>query len=364
MKVINYSALLILSSRVVADTPWTQCGYDGHWYKVFTQSVTWDTANNDVTEMAPIYGQQPHLATITSSEENLCIHNIQAVQYGHQGWCWVGGYQHPDSRHNCVEGEDWRDCEPCGGWEWVNDEGPIPINLDENAQCDGVDVTTGYENWYPGEPNNCCWWDHPEGIGIEHWMSLRADGTFGDRWNDDRDSMNYIVEIDSDTLVIKNCDTEVLDPIMEIENCVTLLSSPLADCGGDISCITNLLNQLMADGTITEDDKKSIMGCFLQDDTDQDGVLDVDDFCPDTTRDSIDEENIKPGHYAWIDDDDILFTVGGKKDREEYTMEDTGGCSCFQILTETGAGKGQFKHGCSPGTMKNWIEYIEKLHCW
>lgn len=38
-----------------------------------------------------------------------------------------------------------------------------------------------------------------------------------------------------------------------------------------------------------------------------------------------------------------------------FTIQQTAGCSCEQILAAQGFGKGQAKHGCSQGTMEDWI---------
>ncbi|MGZ6142170.1 MAG: hypothetical protein ACXWLM_02475 [Myxococcales bacterium] len=40
----------------------------------------------------------------------------------------------------------------------------------------------------------------------------------------------------------------------------------------------------------------------------------------------------------------------------KFTLDDTGGCSCEQIVDKLGLGEKKF--GCSPGTMENWVERV------
>jgi hypothetical protein len=46
-----------------------------------------------------------------------------------------------------------------------------------------------------------------------------------------------------------------------------------------------------------------------------------------------------------------------------YTIEDTAGCSCEQIVAAQGLGKGHLKHGCSFGVMNNWLAFLESQSC-
>ena len=43
-----------------------------------------------------------------------------------------------------------------------------------------------------------------------------------------------------------------------------------------------------------------------------------------------------------------------------YSTEDTGGCSCEQIIDALGLGKGHLKHGCSNGAMSTWVERLRR----
>jgi hypothetical protein len=93
-------------------------------------------------------------------------------------------------------------------------------------------------------------------------------------------------------------------------------------------------------------------------DLDADGVCDDCDVCPDTllpeTPPSV---GLGPNHFALIDDDTIFDTrlLNGPVSASAYTLEDTHGCSCEQIVDICGVGQGHTKHGCSAGIIENAI---------
>ncbi|MCB1037210.1 MAG: hypothetical protein KDD47_25500, partial [Acidobacteria bacterium] len=86
--------------------------------------------------------------------------------------------------------------------------------------------------------------------------------------------------------------------------------------------------------------------------------------------------------YALVDDDGIFDTVGGHhlegdgppgapvgglsdggdsdSDRRprSFTIEDTAGCSCEQIIEVLGLGNGHRQHGCSLGAMQRWVRLV------
>ena len=41
-----------------------------------------------------------------------------------------------------------------------------------------------------------------------------------------------------------------------------------------------------------------------------------------------------------------------------YTIADTAGCSCEQIIEEQGRGDGHTKHGCSISAMDDWVDVV------
>jgi hypothetical protein len=105
----------------------------------------------------------------------------------------------------------------------------------------------------------------------------------------------------------------------------------------------------------------------LEDDEDNDKILDENDFCPNTQlpEQNVTSKKLHPNHFAAIDEDGVFETliriIGPGEDPEEidskYTLEDTKGCSCEQILElKPGKNKGEKKYGCTKGTMDNFID--------
>jgi hypothetical protein len=116
-------------------------------------------------------------------------------------------------------------------------------------------------------------------------------------------------------------------------------------------------------------------GCI---DDDNDGVCDDVDMCLGTV---IPEENVPvdhlfpdgPANELWLNPNHFAITrdtfnptyfqtnIGSSNDpvivNSDYTIADTYGCSCEQILyCHPGNTKGQYKWGCSPGTMRTWVD--------
>ena len=95
-------------------------------------------------------------------------------------------------------------------------------------------------------------------------------------------------------------------------------------------------------------------------DSDGDGVLDDADFCPGTViPEGVPTTRLGVNRFALTDGDGIFDTTsppggGGGPDRE-FTIEDTSGCSCEQIIVEAGLGKGHVKFGCSISAMEEWV---------
>ncbi|MFQ5647965.1 MAG: thrombospondin type 3 repeat-containing protein, partial [Candidatus Aenigmatarchaeota archaeon] len=92
-------------------------------------------------------------------------------------------------------------------------------------------------------------------------------------------------------------------------------------------------------------------------DVDGDGVPDDVDKCPGTTLDIL-QNTLKPNNHYYTDN--AWWTNTGSANSpdivlSQYTMTDTFGCSCGQILyCKPGDNNGELKYGCSPGTMNVW----------
>jgi hypothetical protein len=95
-------------------------------------------------------------------------------------------------------------------------------------------------------------------------------------------------------------------------------------------------------------------------DSDGDGVYDAVDLCANTTiPESVPTKKLNPNNWALIDADfdfDTVVKGNGEGPGRSYSMTDTVGCSCEQIIAAQGLGSGHTKNGCSIGAMDNWVE--------
>ena len=91
-------------------------------------------------------------------------------------------------------------------------------------------------------------------------------------------------------------------------------------------------------------------------------VTPVLDVCPGTPFEgdvSVPEIKLKPNHFV-LGIDGYNFDKGEVKGKGEgtdksFTIVDTHGCSCEQIIEKLGLGNGHRKFGCSPGVMDCWV---------
>lgn len=103
----------------------------------------------------------------------------------------------------------------------------------------------------------------------------------------------------------------------------------------------------------------SLQACYP--DTDNDGVRDLADLCPGTViPEGLPTEGLGINHFALIDGDTVFDTTlpAGIGPGRSYTTEDTGGCSCEQIIAEQGLGKGHTMFGCSISAMDDWVALV------
>ncbi len=109
---------------------------------------------------------------------------------------------------------------------------------------------------------------------------------------------------------------------------------------------------------------------FIKMDSDNDTIFDDADQCaatsiPETTP----AKGLKPNYYALLGGDDLIAKTTFdsidspySREKRDFTIEDTAGCSCEQIAEKRGAGNvptGALKHGCSLGLMKKWIRHVK-----
>jgi hypothetical protein len=98
-------------------------------------------------------------------------------------------------------------------------------------------------------------------------------------------------------------------------------------------------------------------------DADNDGINDEIDSCTDTViPESVPTSNLGVNRWALVDEDTSFDTTapsgGGNGPDFEFTLEDTRGCSCEQIIEAMALGWGHTKFGCSTGAMLQWIDLV------
>lgn len=93
-------------------------------------------------------------------------------------------------------------------------------------------------------------------------------------------------------------------------------------------------------------------------DADGDSVDDVADLClstaPSDTDAGVPSKRLGKNRWADIDGDGLFDTSGKNPTGRYYTIDDTAGCNCAQIIEACGYGQGHTKHGCSNSVMDWW----------
>jgi hypothetical protein len=98
-----------------------------------------------------------------------------------------------------------------------------------------------------------------------------------------------------------------------------------------------------------------------ENDADQDGVCGDADVCPETVLpERVPTVSLGRNRFAEIDGDAVFDTTlpGVRRTRPAkriYTIVDTAGCSCEQIIAAAGLGRGLRKFGCTLDAMDAWI---------
>ncbi len=105
---------------------------------------------------------------------------------------------------------------------------------------------------------------------------------------------------------------------------------------------------------------------YLLKDSDGDSITDDVDQCPATTipETTVPSRRLKPNRWALVDGDTVFDTVAGGDDDDDdggsgpiepFTLVQTRGCSCEQIIEIKGAGRSNTKFGCKTSLMKKFI---------
>ena len=192
-------------------------GPNGNFYELGYQPYefyTWPQARA-IAEQRMWGGVHGHLATITDRAEDEFIELIRSAGIpksdpGVLQEAWVGGYQPIGSAN------------PRDGWYWITGEGPIS----------GVNNSTTYANWEPGEPND------GYGTDSENFLTVGLWGQFG--WNDSGNFNSamlrgYIVEYEA---IAMPTDFKPGDPNNRVQSSskgkinIAILTTPSFDASG------------------------------------------------------------------------------------------------------------------------------------
>ena len=127
---------------------------------------------------------------------------------------------------------------------------------------------------------------------------------------------------------------------------------------GDADAAVDLIND---DSTPLRSSDHDGQVLYILADSDGDGVADGADVCPGTVvPEGVPTQGLNPNHYALVDGDRVFDTNtphgGGAGD--VFTLDDTAGCSCEQIIDAQHLGNGLRKHGCPVGVMRNWVDAV------
>ncbi|WP_100642980.1 Ig-like domain-containing protein [Alteromonas facilis] len=148
---------------------------------------------------------------------------------------------------------------------------------------------------------------------------------------------------------------QVLDHALTTANLSTLVTD-FAYARGNSDAPAGLVND---DSNALRASDHDGLVMYVKMDSDNDTIADSLDMCPATSvPETAPSKGLKPNHFALMDGD-IWFDTTGKV-KESFSLVDTAGCSCEQIVEELGLGKGHLKHGCNTGIMNNWISAVAK----
>jgi hypothetical protein len=253
--------------------------------------------------------------------------------------------------------------------------------------CDVVEVDADGDGWLDDE-DNCPDTANPDQAdadedGLGDVCDPDADGD-GFEYTDDCDDFDASINPDA---------VEVCDDTLTDDDCDGLIDEEDddADCDGDgiDNGIDNCPDEVNPGQLDTDGDS---WGDVCDDDDDEDGVLDGDDNCSlDANADQADQDDdglgdvcdddadgdlvddiddlclFDPGYDAptsrlgtnrWADiDGDGIFDTNSKGNKGHsggYTIDDTAGCTCAQIIETCGYGNGHVTQGCSNSVMDWW----------
>jgi hypothetical protein len=98
-------------------------------------------------------------------------------------------------------------------------------------------------------------------------------------------------------------------------------------------------------------------------DADRDGICGDADLCPGTALpEAVPTLELGVNRWALADGSGVFQTRlppgGGRGPDLHFTIEDTAGCSCEQIIAALDLGQGHVKHGCSISAMRDFTALV------
>lgn len=97
-------------------------------------------------------------------------------------------------------------------------------------------------------------------------------------------------------------------------------------------------------------------------DEDNDGVVDTEDLCPGTMipEATVPSRRLGTNRWALVDADGVFDTTQpkGRGPQKSFTIEETAGCSCEQIIAIGELGEGHTKFGCSISVMEEFVDAV------
>jgi hypothetical protein len=226
------------------------------------------------------------------------------------------------------------------------------IYIDEDADDDGI---------VDGEDNCPTDYNPEQGDADGDGLGDACDGCAKDPDND-KDRDGFCADVDN-CPTTANKDQADSDDDGNGDECDICPKDPDDDIDADDVCgdVDNCVEDYNPKQE-NEDDDVAGDACDTcpydaDDDADGDGVCgDVDQCAGTTFPDDVPTEYLGVNRFADTDGDGKFDTVSpkGKGPGRYYTIEDTAGCSCSQIIDALDLGEGHSMYGCSISAMDDW----------
>jgi hypothetical protein len=130
---------------------------------------------------------------------------------------------------------------------------------------------------------------------------------------------------------------------------------------GNADAAVDLINDATPEARPLRSSDHDGLVLYLLQDEDGDGVPNDDDACAGTVvPEAVPTVELGINRFALTDGDGIFDSTPskGKGPRASFTLGDTAGCSCEQIIAAQELGEGHVKFGCSIGEMEEWIYQV------